>query len=41
MHVRNQFFISRLTDKRATHVYGHVDILWTYQGAKIQMMLLA
>ena len=21
-------------------VYGHVDILWTYQGAKIKMMIL-
>ena len=22
-------------------VYGHVDILWTYKGAKTKMMILA
>ena len=29
------------TNKYAILVYGHVDILWTYQGDKIKMMLLA
>ena len=42
-------FISRLTGEYATQnlrktysslVYGHGDILWTYQEAKIKMMIL-
>ena len=42
----NLVLISRLTGKRATQnvkktlAYGHVDILLTYQEAKIKMMIL-
>ena len=44
---RNLVLISRLTGKRATQnvktalAYGHVDILWTNQEAKIKMMILS
>ena len=44
----NLVIISLLTGECATQnltnavlVYGHVDILWTYQGARIKMMILA
>ena len=43
----NLVHISRLTGKRATQnvkktlAYGHADILWTYQEAKIKMMILS
>ena len=43
----NLVLISRLAGKRATQIvkktlaYGHVDILWTYQEAKIKMMILS
>ena len=44
----NLVLISLLTDRRATqnlknysNFFGHVDILWTYQGSKIKMLILA
>ena len=48
--IKSRLFIAYLVNAQHTNylkktvvvlIYGHVDILWTYQGAKINMMILA